>query len=730
MAAACAMFVMLSAGPAAGATCTWQRTGPLLVGVENPTLTMLASGQALLTGGSRAGGSSSAETHTTTTMAELYDPEHGTWSPTGTMATPRVLHTATLLESGEEAGDVLITGGEDSPNHSVASAELYDPSTGLWSPTAGSMAIERAGHTATLLPSGEVLIVGGNFGAGPEAELYDPSTGDFSSTGPMPVDPAFHTATLLPNGKVLITGGLIHAVGGDIPTSSAELYSPDTNSWSSTDSMLSPRDLQSATLLSTGEVLIAGGHNTQGTLASAELYDPTTEAFSATGSMNVGHWEPTATLLPSGPDASEVLLAGGSLNAVTEGGVRPFSAELYDPALGTWSAAGPMVFPRLEHKATLLPSGEVLVAGGDLGSPANSLSSAELFAPGSLCAQATRARSAQLRGKQRQLRGTKRKKKKKKKKKNSGHSGSHIKLAGSAGRPGPMGATGPAGAPGTDGLSSPSGPFGLAGPATVRGGALIQIGDSITAFGFDYAQNAADSAQTGEIGALSPYNWGMWASLDTQGRIRYGGAAATTGFTSAQILEATRSLLASPLPRPVAYATVLAGTNDVGYELPLSASQANLTAIYQLLVEHGITPILCTLPPRDPFPGQPEATIVHQRDATILLNQWIVHTAQVNGWPLVDLYSALVDPETGEYKPGLNIDELHQNSAGAQVMGQALADALADYPLPAPPLLADSKPTPHMRLAIISSSNHRPKDCPKTGCRRARPRSPSRLTRR
>ncbi len=344
-----AASTLLWPGPAAGATCTWQPTGPLLAGVENPTLTLLPSGQALLAGGARAGGSSSAETHSTTTLAELYDPAQGRWSQTGSMATARILHTATLLGSGVDAGglagDVLVTGGEDSPNRSVASAELYDPSTGLWSPT-GSMAAERAGHTATLLPSGEVLVVGGNFGVGPEAELYDPTTRSFAPTGAMPIDPAFHTATLLNTGKVLVSGGLVASAGDYAPTAAAELYDPQTNTWTGTGSMLTPRDLHSATLLPTGEVLIAGGHNdAEGTLTSAELYDPNTGEFSATGFMNTGHWEPAATLLPSGVDAGEVLLAGGSLRSVTEGGQRTFSAELYDPALGTWTASGPDGLP-------------------------------------------------------------------------------------------------------------------------------------------------------------------------------------------------------------------------------------------------------------------------------------------------------------------------------------------------------------------------------------------------
>ena len=364
---------------------------PTTRGCREPDAHPSAVGRSATRGGSRAGGSSSAETHSTTTAAELYDPARGTWSATGAMAIPRVLHTATLLETGVDAGEVLVTGGENAPSRSVASAELYDPDTGTWSPT-GGMAANRAGHTATLLPSGKVLIVGGNFGQGPAAELYDPSTDSFSPTGPMPLDPAFHSATLLRTGEVLIAGGLVPSAGHNVQTAAAELYEPATDSWSQTAAMSTARDLQSATLLSSGEVLIAGGYNPElGTLASAELYDPTTGTFSATGSMGLARWEPTATLLGTGTHEGEVLLSGGSLRAVTEAGPRSSAAEIYDPAFGDWATTGPVAFPRLEHKATLLPSGQVLVAGGDLGTPANSLSSAELFTPGSATPAAAKA---------------------------------------------------------------------------------------------------------------------------------------------------------------------------------------------------------------------------------------------------------------------------------------------------------------------------------------------------
>ena len=290
----------------------------------------------------------------------------GVWTAAANLITGREEHTATLLQNGT----VLVTGGTDGRDTALASAELYNPKTSRWM-SAGTMATTRLDHTATLLPNGKVLVAGGLDASFPAStlastELYDPNTNSWSAAASMSSGRARHTATGLPDGRVLVVGGQSFNLrdGGLFPDQllGEEVYDPVTNHWSATAPMLQNRVGQSATLLRDGRVLVAGGYDGSTTSSSAEIYDPNKDRWSAAASMTTNREGHTATLLPSG----NVLVTGGvAPDAQTLVTVAPFSsAEVYDPRANRWSTIASMAEARDEYTATLLSNGRLLVVGG------------------------------------------------------------------------------------------------------------------------------------------------------------------------------------------------------------------------------------------------------------------------------------------------------------------------------------------------------------------------------
>ena len=238
----------------------------------------------------------------------------------------------------------------------------------------GPLSTVRTEHTMTLLPNGKVLVVAGRKPGGgffSSCELYDPASGTWSSTGSLNSEVEDQRATLLLNGKLLITGGY----GKEGPRSVAERYDPDAGTWTVTGPMNSARADHTATLLRDGRVLVAGGlgsgNNIRNPLSSAEIYSPASGKWTSTGSLNFGRSSHKASLLPDG----RVLVAGGA----GEDAISLASAELYDPATGTWTMTSPMNVARTDHKPLLLPGGKVMVLGGF--NDAGPLSSVELYNP-------------------------------------------------------------------------------------------------------------------------------------------------------------------------------------------------------------------------------------------------------------------------------------------------------------------------------------------------------------
>jgi Galactose oxidase, central domain len=312
--------------------------------------------------------------HTATSAAQA----PGTFTTTGDMTTARARHTATLLPDGR----VLIVGGDR-----TGTAELYDPVTGSFMQT-GNGTTGHGGDAAVLLPDARVLIAGGS-----KSELYDPATGSFLPTGSMVTNQYGFKAILLESGKVLILSG----VGGftDCCASAAnpELYDPSTGrftlagAYADAPVFIFPGGYSAGTsglteaavaLLSNAKVLILSE-------PSAQLYDPFTNTFSLTGSMvavDEGNfwgkptliYDRTATLMTDG----RVLVAGGE-PAYWDTGDFPLSrAELYDASTGTFTAARSLLSARSAHTATLLPDGTILTLGG-AASFGVILSSAELY---------------------------------------------------------------------------------------------------------------------------------------------------------------------------------------------------------------------------------------------------------------------------------------------------------------------------------------------------------------
>ena len=368
------LLLVLAAGQtpkaAAQSPGTFTATGNMNTPRFFHTATLLADGRVLIAGGSSRDASTGA--FITQSSAELYDPRTGRFTPTGNMTMPRTRHTAALLPDGR----VLIAGGgrTDAYGDSLASAELYDPTTGRFTAT-GEMSTARLSPTATLLNNGKVLIVAWcytstGFACSPaDAELYDPGTGTFAPTGNRNFEGA-DTATLLPNGKVLITRGYPPA---EPYASWAELYDASTGAFTATGYATTNHSVPTATLMMNGKVLIAGGDIGDGDGGSviAEVYDPATGAFSRTGDMTVGREQHTETLLPDG----RVLFAGGHLTIDFAA-----TAEIYDPIMGAFTRTANMPTAHELHTATLLADGTVLLAGGFMPWPALT-SNAEIYHP-------------------------------------------------------------------------------------------------------------------------------------------------------------------------------------------------------------------------------------------------------------------------------------------------------------------------------------------------------------
>lgn len=274
-------------------------------------------------------------------------------------------------------GRVLVAGGYNGSSY-LSSAEIFNPQTGTFSSAGlGAMGTTRAFAASAPLGDGRVLIAGGFYNDGTlhflqTAEVFNPQTNSFSPVGPMstPRDGAFGAPLM--DGEALVAGGY---AGGPY-LSSAEVFNPQTNAFSTAGigPMGTARALGAAARLPDGWVLIAGGLSGPTHLSSAEVFNPQNNTFSSAGigSMGTAREVPAGAPLPDG----RVLIVGGTADGITQ----LKSAEVFSPLTNTFSSAGigSMSTGRYAPAAAPLPDGRVLVAGGYDGT--GDLASAEIFA--------------------------------------------------------------------------------------------------------------------------------------------------------------------------------------------------------------------------------------------------------------------------------------------------------------------------------------------------------------
>ncbi len=172
-----------------------------------------------------------------TPTAEVYDHANNTWDLVINMSQPRTDFELVSLDLGK----AIAAGGWDGMATNLASTEIFDLSTGDWSP-GPDLAVGRANLRATPLPDGRVLFTGGFDGVQEvaTAELYDPQLNTMTQVADMLFPRSSHEAMLLPDGRVLVAGGFNPNYGFQM--NQCEIYNPETNMWSEVASLNTPRD--------------------------------------------------------------------------------------------------------------------------------------------------------------------------------------------------------------------------------------------------------------------------------------------------------------------------------------------------------------------------------------------------------------------------------------------------------------------------------------------------------
>ncbi len=400
----------------------WSLTGSLKTPRAAHRTVLLPNNKVLVIGGHNAYQAGVDGSCYSIASCELYDPLSHQWSDAPSLPTPVSYFAACLLPSGEvfiggggkrnvnqmpeiyykstfifdyrtprsinsishinstssvqtalSDGGVLFTGGLSSCGSQVSTNTCSIYHLGSNTILSSNPLLDSLSeHTCTLLPSGDILTVGGqnNLQISRHSELYNQSKNNWTFTGDLSEERCQHTATLLFDGRVFVFGGIRQYSPSLELARDCEIFDQKTNSWHSGTSISIPRFAHTATLLPNGSILIAGGLDSNSHfLSSCEIYNPTCNEFKDCSELHFPHAFHTATLLADGT----VLITGGIDNSGATS-----ETEIYDYRTDKWVILPPLSIPRFKHTSTLLPSGDILICGG-VSTQGNTINTVEVF---------------------------------------------------------------------------------------------------------------------------------------------------------------------------------------------------------------------------------------------------------------------------------------------------------------------------------------------------------------
>lgn len=249
-----------------------QAAPPLTTPRSHHTATLLLDGRVLVVGGASDGHTTSPSFGDELGSVEIYDPAEGAWHEGAALATPRFLHTATLLGDGR----VLVAGGSNAAEEQIVASEIFDPADETWSP-GPPLAEARVFHAAAALPDGGALVVAGklaNIKFLATTERLSPAADAFDTSAALPESRTGLGLSVLPSGRLLATAGLHGSTAGFNLLDDAHFFDPDAGTWSPIGNLTTARVLHTSTTLLTGEVLVVGGLGSGAVLDSAELAIP------------------------------------------------------------------------------------------------------------------------------------------------------------------------------------------------------------------------------------------------------------------------------------------------------------------------------------------------------------------------------------------------------------------------------------------------------------------------